>query len=69
MKKRTLFAAFAILGMIATFNINIVEKESGDISLQNIEMLSFGESGQATMCFATGSLDCPVNGAKVLIIW
>ena len=69
MKKKILFAAIVIIGLIATFNINVVEKESGDISLQNIEMLSFGESGQATICFGIGSLDCPVNGTKVFAIW
>ena len=69
MKKKTLFAAIAIIGMIAVFNINAVEKKYGDISLQNIEILSSGESGQGINCFYTGSLDCPVNGAKVFVIW
>ena len=69
MKKKLLFAAIVITGMIATFNINVVEKESGDISLQNIEMLSFGESGKGVNCSYTGNLDCPVNGTKVAIIW
>ena len=69
MKKKTLFAAIAIIGMIAVFNINAVEKKYGDISLQNIEMLSSGESGQGVNCFYTGSLDCPRGGAKVAFIW
>ena len=69
MKKKIHFAAIVIIGLIATFNINVVEKESGDICLQNIEMLSFGESGINVGCFATGSLDCPINGVKVAFIW
>ena len=69
MKKKILFAAIAITGMIATFNINAVEKKSGDISLRNIEMLSSGESGQEVNCIYTRSLDCPRGGAKVAFIW
>ena len=69
MKKKMLFVFIAITGIIATFNINIVERESGDISLQNIEMLSFGESGANIGCFAFGSLDCPKTGVKVAFIW
>jgi hypothetical protein len=69
MKKKMLFAAITIIGMIAVFNINAVEKTHGDISLQNIEMLSSGESGQGINCSYIGSLDCPVSGAKVFVIW
>ena len=69
MKKKIIFTAIAITGMIATFNSNAVVKGSGDISLQNIEMLSFGESGGITICVYTGSVDCPINGTKVAFIW
>jgi hypothetical protein len=69
MKKKMLFAAIAIFGMIVAFNSNAVEKKSSDISLQNIEMLSMGESGEITICFGSGSIDCPRNGVKVMFIW
>ena len=69
MKKKMLFAAIVIIGTIAIFNVNAVEKKYSDINLQNIEMLSSGESGQGTICFNTGSLDCPVNSTKVAFIW
>ena len=69
MKKKLLLVAIVITGMIATFNINVVEKECGDISLQNIEMLSFGESSGITGCVYTGSVDCPLSGTKVAFIW
>ena len=69
MKKKMLVAAIAIIGMIAIFNVNAVEKKYSDINLQNIEMLSSGESGGSTACFYNGSLDCPVNSTKVAFIW
>jgi hypothetical protein len=69
MKKKLLFVVVLIAGMIATFNMNVVEKDSGDISLLNIEMLSYGETGDETSCLLIGSLDCPVNEVKVYFIW
>lgn len=69
MKKKLLIFVLVIIGAIATFNINVVENEMGDISLQNIEMLSFGENGNGVNCFLSGSLDCPVNETKVRMIW
>ena len=69
MKKKMLFTAIAILGMIVAFNSNAVEKKSSDISLQNIEMLSMGETGGIIGCFYNGSIDCPANGTKVAFIW
>ena len=69
MKKKILFAAIVITGMITAFKVSAVEKKYNSINLQNIEMLSSGESGQIVMCFAVGSLDCPVNGTKVFVIW
>ena len=68
MNKKLLFAAILAIGMIATFNVNAVKKESGDIRLQNIEMLSSGETGDIA-CYMIGSLDCPVNETKVRILW
>lgn len=69
MKKKLFFAAIIVVGMITTFNINVVEVESGDISLQNIEILSFGETGGHVGCIGTGSLDCPKNGTKSRSVW
>jgi hypothetical protein len=69
MKRKILFTAALITGMIITFNINVVERESGDISLQNIEILSFGETGKDISCLYTGSIDCPKNGVKVAFVW
>ncbi|MDR1340061.1 MAG: hypothetical protein LBK58_08435 [Prevotellaceae bacterium] len=67
-KKLLLFTGMLAIGTIAAFNIHVVENEVGDIRLQNIEMLSFGEN-EYVNCFATGSLNCPVNGAKVMYTW
>ena len=69
MKKKLLFAAILITGMITTFNVNALKKESGDISLKNIEMLSLGENDINVNCYLIGSLDCPRNGVKVAFIW
>ena len=69
MKKKLLFAAILTICMIAAFNVNAVKKESGDIRLQNIEMLSSGETGDDVICLLIGSLDCPGSGAKTAFIW
>ncbi|MDR1524342.1 MAG: NVEALA domain-containing protein [Tannerella sp.] len=71
MKKKLLFTVVLITGMIAAFNMNVAEKDSdsGDISLLNIEMLSFGETENGTNCVLTGSLDCPINEIKVRFVW
>ena len=69
MNKKLLFAAILAIGMIAAFNVKAVKKESGDIRLQNIEMLSSGETGDNVNCLLIGSLDCPVNETKVRILW
>lgn len=68
-KKIVLFMAILAMGVITSFNMNLVENEWGDISIQNIEALSFGESGGGVFCVGTGSLDCPNGGAKVYFIW
>ena len=68
MKKRLLFAAILAIGMIAAFNVNAV-KESGDLRLLNIEILSFGETGDNVNCLYIGSLDCPRNRVKTAYIW
>ncbi|MDR1221451.1 MAG: hypothetical protein LBL07_01045 [Tannerella sp.] len=67
-KKLLLFAGMLAIGIIAAFNIHVVENEAGDIRLQNIEILSFGEN-EYPNCFVTGSLNCPISGAKVRYIW
>ena len=69
MKKKMLVAAIVIIGTIAIFNVNAVEKKYSDINLQNIEMLSSGESGQGVICAYSGSLDCPRGGVKTAFIW
>jgi hypothetical protein len=68
MKKKIFFIILLISGIISAFNINMIENESGDISLQNIEMLSFGETGDNYECYLTGILDCPKNSSKVLYV-
>jgi hypothetical protein len=67
-KKLLLFTGMFAIGTIAAFNIHIVGNEIGDIRLQNIEMLSFGEN-EYSICFLIGSLDCPVNETKVKYTW
>ena len=69
MKKKMLFAAIVIIGTIAIFNVNAVEKKYSDINLQNIEMLYSGESDSSIACLNFGSLDCPRGGIKVAFIW
>jgi len=61
------FTAIAITLMIAAFNINMVGNNPSDISLHNIEVLSFGESG-GLGCLGTGSVEC-INGVKARIVW
>ncbi|MDR1116134.1 MAG: hypothetical protein LBL33_08335 [Tannerella sp.] len=67
-KKLLLFTGMLAIGIIAALNIHVVENEVGDIRLQNIEMLSFGEN-EYPNCFAIGSLNCPISGAKVMYTW
>jgi spore coat protein U-like protein len=69
MKKKLVFAIVLITGMVAAFNVNVAKTDSGDISLLNIEMLSFGETGNTTSCDFIGSLDCPVYEVKVRFVW
>lgn len=68
-KKICFFGLVLILAIIGAFNLNIVQNEKGDIHLQNVEVLSYGESGTIIACFGIGSLDCTPNGTKVYAVW
>jgi len=69
MKKIILYGTVFVIGMIASSNTNVAKKEFEDMALRSIEVLSSGETVYDVNCFYTGSLDCPVNNTKVLIIW
>jgi len=69
MKKIILYGTVFVISMIASSNTNVAKKEFGDMVLRNIEVLSSGETNNNVNCFLTGSLDCPVNEAKVAFIW
>ena len=69
MKKKLFFSTVIITGMIAAINANVLKYKTGDINLNNIEALSSNENDTDTNCFYTGSLDCPISGAKVYAIW
>ena len=69
MNKRLLILAIMAISMIAIFNVNAVKKESGDLHLLNIEVLSSEEKGIDVGCLLIGTLDCPVNETKVAYIW
>lgn len=40
-----------------------------DLLLQNIEALAKDENPPAVSCGGTGSVDCPINGAKVKYVF
>jgi hypothetical protein len=67
-KKLLLFAGMLMVGTVAALNVHVVKNELGDIRLQNIEMLSYGEN-EETMCYLIGCLDCPLYEVKVRYVW
>lgn len=70
MKKKIFFSAIVLVtAVVGALNLNIVQSKAGDIHLQNIEVLSYGESGINVNCNGIGTLDCPANSTKVYFIW
>lgn len=70
MRKKIFFFVLALaIAIIGAFNMNIAQNNTGDIRLQNVEVLSYGESVKEGHCYYIGPLDCPLNSTKVYLIW
>lgn len=69
MRKKIFFFVLALaIAIIGAFNLNIVQNDTGDIRLQNVEALSYGETGATHTCLKLGSLDCPNSPIKAYYV-
>lgn len=69
MRKKIFFFVLALAAaIVSAFNLNVVQNDTGDIRLQNVEVLSYGETGPTKTCVGIGPLDCPGVTTKVYII-
>jgi len=68
MKRVLLLMSVFVIAVIAALNLQLVENELGDLRLQNIEILSYGETS-TSLCVGSGSIDCPRYGTKARFIW
>lgn len=70
MKKKVIIIITLICFTLSiAYNIAFAKKDMfGDLLLQNIELLSNGESEQK-ICAMDGTLDCPGARVKVRFVW
>lgn len=62
----TLLMAMVLFGQISLKESNRLNLE---LSLSNIEALAYDENGENVICFGVGTVDCPKNHSKVVIVY
>lgn len=68
MKRVYLLITMLIISIVAAFNLHLNVNDSGDIFLQNIEVLSYGETS-GNGCLGQGSVDCSRYSSKARFMW
>ncbi|MDD3323188.1 MAG: NVEALA domain-containing protein [Paludibacter sp.] len=67
--KKAFYSLLTLVVFVTTLNVKVNNhsRQLSDITLQNIETLSYAESSEVR-CYGTGSVDCPGSKVKVLYV-
>lgn len=68
LKLKLAFLAMCVCGLIYVCVSKKKEAVTDSLQLMNIEALASGETGGAK-CKGVGSVECPVDGSKVYVVW